>query len=336
MNEPATSTLARLGELVRAKKSGTLVLTTPRGPAEVRLAEGEILDAVYLRSDGERALLRILSIQVLGASFVETREPGLRRIRVDTTELLGGAPEALEALRAARAAVAHLEGRPLVAMTSSEAPGISPQRPSALARALLHELRHPVTLEDLLDVAPGRDTDILAAVFELEEAGRIRALPSTAERVPLGTSEQLGRLRARILEAQRAAVPRRPRLVLAGAAHRLAVIAHCCSCFDGAEAPGEAPPSVPMPYVVTKLPLGEGFEIEIVVCPLVPAYAPLWPQAVAGSLAIVRLDEAAGRLLDEACQASDARVLDAAMLVGPYDEAEVTEVATLVRAAIEA
>ena len=49
----------------------------------------------------------------------------------------------------------------------------------------------------------------------------------------------------------------------------------------------------------------------------------------------LRVDDAAAVLFDQACEGAGIRVQDADMLVGPYDETNVAEVAMLVRAAFE-
>jgi hypothetical protein len=335
--------LRLLGELVAAKRTGTLSISTPSGAAEVRLADGDVLDAVYLRAEGEKALYRILAASEVTATFLDGGDAGMRRIRARTADLLASAPAFLTDLATRRRAFAAAGARPLLAVDRVEPPSAKEGAPRALssgARSLLHYLRTPIVLDELLDVAPGSDIEILQVLAELEHAGRLRSLPSTDVRVPLGTSEQIGRLASVLLErlppAVDAAAPT-ARLVFAGTVHRLAVLAHSTSCIQHALPPAFGVPAVPMPHPVARIGLGEGpqLTIEIVVCPLVPAYAPLWPMALASSVAVVRLDDAGGTLLESAAEAANARVFDASMLVGPYDEANVAEVAMLVRAALE-
>ena len=95
-------------------------------------------------------------------------------------------------------------------------------------------------------------------------------------------------------------------------------------------------PSIPIPYAIATVRLGDDVDVEIVALPLVPAYAPLWPLTLAGAAIVVRLDDAAGSALAEACAAAEIPVLDAHVLVGTLEEGSVAQVAGLVRAAIEA
>lgn len=335
-----------LRALTSAGDTGTLSIASRAGAAEVRIAGGVIEDAVFLRAEGEKALYRVLALdEASGAvcSFVEGGATGLRRIRGSTETMLADAGRVVSELRALRAAFGDVAGpppRPLVAFEPE--PSTTPLTgPGALlssaARALLPLLRTPVLLDDLLDLASGPDVETLSALLELREARRLRVLPSPSTRVPLGSAEQIARIVALLDRGRRSRfAPQRPRLVLAGMAHRLAVVVHSTLCIEGATPPPEGSPAVPMAHPVARIALDPDLEVEIVSCPLVPAYAPLWQMAMAGAVAVVRLDDAASSLLDPICEAAGVRVLDASMLVGPYDETNVVEVAMLVRAALEA
>ena len=96
------------------------------------------------------------------------------------------------------------------------------------------------------------------------------------------------------------------------------------------------PRPIPIPHSIATVRLGDDVDLELVALPLVPAYAPLWSLALAGSAIVVRLDDAAGSALTEVCAAAELPVLDAQILVGALEEASVAQVASLVRAAIEA
>jgi hypothetical protein len=327
--------LGTLRDLVHGRRTGTLSINTRLGAAEVRLASGIIEDAVFLRAEGEKALYRVLGQLDATCTFVAGGATGMRRIRTPTEQILAAAPRVVEATSEARKAFPDAHERPLLATD------LEPGERSALStqgRALLIHLRAPVLLDDLLDLVPAGDHEILTAAMELKEAGRVRTLASPRDRVPLASSDQLERM---LLAVARSATLRhgpRVRLVFAGSVHRLAVIAHSTLCLSGAHPPPSGVPSLPMPHPVSRIALGEGDdapELEIAVCPLVPAYSPLWPMTLAGSFAVVRVDEAAGSLFDQACEGAGLRVLDADMLVGPYDETNVAEVAMLIRAAFE-
>jgi hypothetical protein len=125
-------------------------------------------------------------------------------------------------------------------------------------------------------------------------------------------------------------------LILAGAPHRLALVAHAIACFEGANPPPEntiGAPAVPMPHVAARW-TAHRIDLDLVLCPLVPAYSPLWPMAVAGAHAALRLDGAARDLFDRACAAASVNIVDASALLPAHDDTKVEDVAALVRAAL--
>jgi hypothetical protein len=82
--------------------------------------------------------------------------------------------------------------------------------------------------------------------------------------------------------------------------------------------------------------LGDGVSLDIVALPLVPAYAPLWPMALAGAAVVVRLDEAAAAPLAEACTSVALPVLDARSIFGALDESSAVQIASLIKTALDA
>jgi hypothetical protein len=98
----------------------------------------------------------------------------------------------------------------------------------------------------------------------------------------------------------------------------------------------EPTPSVPVPYVIATIRLGDGVELDIVALPLVPAYAPLWPMAVAGAAVVVRLDEGAMEPLEEACKSVDVSTIDARAIFGVLEESSPMQVASLIKTALDA
>ena len=96
-----------------------------------------------------------------------------------------------------------------------------------------------------------------------------------------------------------------------------------------------SPRKKPIPHPIASVKLGDDVSLDIVALPLVPAYAPLWPMALAGSAIVVRLDDAAELALNEACAVSEVTIADAGILVGTFDEGNAVHVASLIRAALE-
>ena len=322
-----------LQTLALEKKSGTLVLTTSAGAADLRMLDGAVVDVVYQRFEGAKALARMLAETEGRFTFTEGTPPVMRRMHLATPELLRNARAQLDETRRLRAELGYLTKKALLASETSDAQA---RDLSATARALLANLRAPQTIDDLLDDSPEPDADLLVAVRDLDHAGRLKRLSHETHRVPLVPTDQLHLIRAHVSRATAPGFSGAARLVFAGTPARLSVFAHAAIWLADAIGASEPPPSVPIPYAVATVRLGDDIELELVALPLVPAYAPLWPMTLAGAAIVVRLDDAAGSALAEACAAVDLPILDAQSLVGALEEASVTQVAGLVRAAVEA
>jgi hypothetical protein len=200
---------------------------------------------------------------------------------------------------------------------------------------VLTRLRSPATVDAVLDDVGAMDAEVLRALSELDTAGRVRRLSRTTERVPLARADQLHTVRALAARARVPGFSGAARILFAGTPGRLAVFAHSILCLADAVAPTEPPPSVPIPHTMAQIKLGDDVALDLVALPLVPAYAPVWLMAFAGSAVLVRLDDAAAAVLTEACAAADIRISDAAALVGELDEGNAATVASLVRASLE-
>jgi hypothetical protein len=313
-----------LRELIARHATGVLAITTGDAPGEVRLRLGQIEDVVLGRAEGLKALARMLAATDLKLAFRDASAGWIRRVDVGSEALLA------EAIRLRDEIVRALE--PFASRGDSHAIGLdivdaSRGELSSPARMLWSKLRAPTSLQELLDLSPESDPTILDAAAELEKAGGLRWLAFESERQPLGPARwDVARLRDKLGAS--------PRIVIAGTPQRLAVFAHALLYVDDAiRAPGETP-LVPMPQPVATIGL-EALRVEVISCPLVPVYSPLWPLSVEGAALVVRLDEAAPGLLEGAAEMVGVRVVAAEALVGPLDEARVGAAAALVRAALE-
>ena len=320
--------------LAAEKKTGALAVTTSSGAGEISLQDGELVDAVYMRLNGRKALCRLLGEEDGAFSFFTGRASVMRRITTPVADLV---KECEEQVRDTRRLLAALGDMTTKALFATEAPaGAGPQSGdlSPQARALLARLRVPATIAELLDDLPASDSDLLRATMELDRAGRIKLLTQSAQRVSLAGTDELHLLCALAARARLPGFEGAARLVFAGTPGRLAVFAHTALCL--ADTVGaEVAPTVPVPHTIATMKLGDDMSVDLVALPLVPAYAPLWPMALAGSAVVVRLDDAAQVALDDACAAAEVEVAEAALLVGSLDEGNAAHVASLVRAALE-
>ena len=324
------------------RKSGTLGVTTPFGAGDVRLVDGSVVDAVYLRFEGMKALVRMIGEPEGRFVFTPETPPVLSRMKVHTADVLLEAEDQLAGIKQLRAKLGDLTAKALLASdvgdheAGSQRRVVPPSELSPLARSVLTKLRAPATIEDVLDDFPEPDAHILGALVELDGAGRVKRLPHETYRVPLVPTDQLHLMRALVSRAAAAGFEGPTRLVFAGTPSRLAIFAHAALCLADALPPTEPTPALPIPHAIATVRLGDDVDLDLIALPLVPAYAPLWPLALAGSAIVVRLDDAAAPALAEACAAAEIPVLDAHVLVGALEEGSVAQVASLVRAAIEA
>jgi hypothetical protein len=317
--------------LATEKRSGTLTITTPKGSGEVRLVDGDIADAVYVRLEGLKAVTRMISEHEGNATFVPGAPAIMRRIMVPTRTLVEEARGLAE-----RAKQLREQAGVLVQGTLIAADGGIGDTATAVDQHEMARLRVPATLEELLDELPHADAIILESAIALDARGRIKQLGHESSRVQLCGADQLHLVRASAARAKAAGFAGPARLVFAATASRLAVLGHTVLSLADALPPADPTPPIPVPHTLSTIRLGDGVELDVVALPLVPAYSPLWPMALAGAAVAVRLDDGAAEPLDEACGSVSVPILDARAVFGPVDESSPVQVASLIRTALEA
>jgi CheY-like chemotaxis protein len=313
------------------RRSGTLTVTTAKGSGEVRLVEGEIADAVYVRLEGLKAITRMLGERDGTATFTPGAPAIMRRIHGTTRELVAEATKLVERAMSLRASAGELATSTLLATEGSLPEGLGEVDQHVMAR-----LRVPATLDELLDELPHADALILESVVALDGRERIKRIAHASSRVQLCGPDQLHLVRAAASRARSPGFSGPARLVFAATPSRLAVFGHTVLALADAFPSQEAAPTVPVPYLLATIRLGDGVDLDVMALPLVPAYAPLWPMALAGAAVVVRLDEAAARSLEEACTSVSVPVLDARAIFGSLEESSAVQVASLIKTALEA
>ena len=318
--------------LATERRSGTLTVTTAKGSGELRLVDGDIADAVYVRLEGLKAVTRMISEHEGTATFVPGAPAIMRRITVPTRLLV----EEARGL-AARALELRARAGTMLENTLIAADGVSNgDSLSAVDQHVMARLRVPATLDELLDELPHADSILLESALSLDARGRIKQLSHESSRVQLCGADQLHLVRASAARAKGAGFSGAARLVFAATASRLAVLGHTVLSLADAIPPNDPAPPIPVPHSLSTIRLGDGVELDVVALPLVPAYSPLWPMALAGAAVAVRLDEGAAEPLDEACGSVSVPILDARAVFGAVDESSPVQVASLIRTALEA
>ncbi len=328
--------------LAMNKRSGTVTVNLSGGNGEIRVEEGEIVDASYRRMEGEKALFRLLRESSGNFAFNPQRASGPRRITGAGHGLLMDGMRHADEVRELRRKLKS-DGVAFVApkgvadeppVSASPVSGSGEIPSGALLEDVLRRLRAPRTIDELLDDVQASDLAILEAVALLENGGRVRriALGDLAARIaPEGSIAALRPLVARLAHPAFAM----PRLVLATPPRKLSLIAATLQRLVEVSAAAEAPPRIDVARRLGVVRLGDGVEIEIIGLPAHDALAPTWPLALAGAFVVVRLAQAGGAVLQAHCDALEVSLVEADTLVGPGELFEPERLATLLRRTLE-
>lgn len=112
--------------LAMNRRSGTLGITTPTGAGELRLSAGEVIDAVYRRLEGEKALYRLLGERDGHFAFSPGEPASVRRIMAPTSRLLMEALRQVDEVQRRRAELAPAGEAFLVTEPASDDLDLSP------------------------------------------------------------------------------------------------------------------------------------------------------------------------------------------------------------------
>lgn len=334
---PASFTMKRtpIASLLLAfadeKRSGTLTVTTAKGRAVACVSEGQLVDVLFGKHQGEKALARLVAAKDGNTQF-SPGDPGvLARLDTPTQALVARASERAEAF----AMLAARFDVPIEGVYYMQSANFTEGDDRGLASRILDRLRGPMSLGQLVDELGPPDVEILGAVVALEATGHVRRVDGdVGERAPIASHEEVQQLRASASKARGHGYAGLGRIVIAAAPSRLAGLSQALLGIVEAVAPDDPNPTLPLPHTMAELRLGEGVAVDVVALPLVPAYAPLWPLAVAGAHAVVTLDDS-HEALEEACASTARHLHSARTLVTSFDPTRPQDVAALLRAALE-
>jgi hypothetical protein len=304
-----------------------LSINTPAGAGEVRIKNGEIVDAVFRRLEREKALYRLLGETDGTFSFVGGTPQFLERIRTSTSALLMEGFRQLDETSRLRSQLA-LDGTALLAIAP---PGADM---SEAAARVLETLTTPRTLAELLDEVILPDLAVLEALTTLLEQGFVRRIAASAVRVELADAERMAVLAALAKRAVRSGYRGAARVVIAATLQRLVTLMHAIARIADTAVPTEMVPAAPVPYALATLRLGEA-DLEVVGLPLVEAYAPLWGLVLPGAAALARIELTASEALETACSVAAVPMLEAGALLREGDESDPEQVAMLLRMLLE-
>jgi hypothetical protein len=309
------------------RRSGTLSLSTPSGQGEVRLLEGEVVDAVYRRVDGEKALIRLLGEGEGTFAFAGGSNATLRRIESPTSALLMDGMRQLDETRRLTASL-DLGDDALLATVLARA------EHGDVGGRVLEALITPHTLGELLDEVPALDLDVLQALDGLLAAGAVRRFSGGNLRAELADPERLSVLSALARRVARSGFEGSPRLGLAGSQRELATVLSALGRITDTVVTGEVP-AAPVPHQLATLRLTDGVTLELVGIPLVDAFSPLWALVLPSCAAVARLGAEPFATLESACQLLSVPLVDGEPVLEAGGEADAERVAALVRLTLE-
>lgn len=310
------------------RRSGALTVATARGAGEVRLREGEIVDAVFRRQEGEKALFRLLAEEDGHFAFASGSETTLRRIEIPTSALLLEGVRQLDEVRQLRDRLSR-DGSALAAR------GEPPAKGSELEREIFRVLETPRSLDELLEEIGDSDLRILQATERLLAASHVRQLDGASARPELAPADRAHLLAALLKRLSRDGFGGRARLVFAGDARRVTALGHAAARLAEAEVPASSLPLAPVPHILATLKLPEGARLELAGLPLVEEFGPLWSLSLPGSAAVVHLEGPSSPWLEELTAMLGIPLLEASALLGSLDESESLQVAALIRSALD-
>jgi hypothetical protein len=309
------------------RRSGTLSLSTPSGAGEVRLGDGEVLDAVYRRVDGEKALMRLLGETEGSFAFAGGSAPTMRRIERSSQALLMDGMRQLDEAKKLDAALGLGNDALLAVMLA---------RPELrdIEQRVLEVLITPHSLHELLDEVPALDLDVLQALSGLLAGGAVRRFIGGNQRVELADPERLTVLAALAQRMAPGGFEGMPRVALAGSQRQLAAVLSALSRVSDATVTSDVP-AAPTPHLLATLRLTESVSLELVGLPLVDAFAPLWALVVPSCVAVARLDNEPFAALELGCRVASVPLVDGGVQLGQGGEADPERIAALIRSTLE-
>jgi hypothetical protein len=311
------------------RRSGVLTVQTQLGTGEVRFGDGEVVDALYRRLEGKKALFRLLGERDGSFSFVGGMATTLlRRIHAPTHALLMDGIREIDEARELRSSLA-LGDDALIALTPPLA-----DTPEVDAMVLTM-LVTPHTLYELLDEVSALDLEVLRAVSDLLRSGSVRCIAGGTRRVELADADRLGVLAALAKRIARPGFRDAARIAIASSPSRLLSVMASLGRIAEAMMPTEVVPTAPIPHVLATLRLGDAVELDVLGVPLVEAYAPLWAIALPGCAALAMLERGPRDTLDNACQVSGVPVVEVFDVLNAVDEADPEAVAGIVQRLLE-
>ena len=269
------------------QRTGQLVVESGALRGEVWVSAGRVIDATCGPVTGEKALFRVLALRRGQFTFHPDRRPPRQRIDAATEHLL------MEAVR-------HVDERgelervlpPLTTQVHlTLRPSTLPDMPREVLMPVVEALDEARTIQELLDLVPVHDLEVLRIVKALRDANVLQTYDAV-QRIRLCDEEDVPLFRAAAHRLRRDGVEGPVRLGIAGRVDAMRRFARALA--------GIAEFAVaPEPNVVSgtgmfgpigRLALG-GTDVELFALPIDPELRPWWGAFLAASRVVLVLEE---------------------------------------------
>lgn len=269
------------------RRTGRLSLHRGAERGEIQVAEGRPANAKLGVVEGEKALFRLLAWQEGTFAFTPGSAPARQRIQRAMDDAL------LEAMRQADESARHLEHLPppsTLVVLAPEAELQGEQHP--VTAQVVELLRQPRTVNEVIDLAPANDLDVLAALSTLLQKGVAKVADSQAsksDRPPVLGAAEVHSLRTRLTRGR----PSGTRTVVA-------------KVFVCSGAPSVTRKILAVPHVtrlsadpatlkaafgtIGRMAVSEALHVDFCLLPPADAARPLWRPFVAGAVGALLLD----------------------------------------------
>jgi CheY-like chemotaxis protein len=268
------------------RRTGTLRVEAQGATGEITVRDGRIIDCAYRGAMGDKALYRLLASTSGQFVFMPDVTSGKETIEASTDMLL------MEAVRQADE-IKEL-GKLVPSVGAQIALARRPKDPGEMASRILTALGDETRgVDEILDVFPESDLEVMHGIKELLEANALVVLDAGLQRAHLCDEDEAVVLRAAALKLRPMGSEATARLaVLTSSYHALNRFARALSSVEGFVS--EA--SVPVPAgdgslgTIGMLRVG-GIEVEIFAAPIDPVLRALWGAFLSHVRAAIWLSE---------------------------------------------
>ncbi len=288
------------------RRTGLLSVVSGGVRGQIWLKEGRVVDAVCGFVAGEKALFRVLALSEGQFVFLPDRTAGRQRIDASTDFLLMEAVRHADELKELQTKLPSLATQVHCIAEPKNVEGLSAELVARIT-ASLEEAR---SIEELLDLVPAHDLEVLRIVAELIDRDVLQAYDAV-NRVRFCDPEEVTAMRAAALRLRRPGVEGPVRLGVSGPREDITRFARALGGLEEFIAAPEPPtPAGAGSFGAIGVVAIGGTNLELFSLPPDEELRPLWGAFLAAARVVLIVGDAFGRDRDPQTQ-SDIRLVRA-------------------------